>query len=140
MKVTNTIEQIGKCRDLLLSKDFNLILRYLILFEQVCDTCKRHVDKYIKNPKYELDFNCYDLQELSDEIYEYVKKFQKNFTFDYGYKKLAKYKIIDNDVLKKFTQESCNEMFLDRKLREAYKILAYLGLTLYLWQRSRGEE
>lgn len=140
MQVTKTIESIGKCRDALATKDFKTILTRLGLFEKVCDTVKHHVEKYTKDAKHELDFTPYDLQELSDEIYEYVKRFQTHFTFDYGHKKLVKHKVINNEVLNKFTQEQCDKMYLDRKLREAYKILTYLGLTLYLWRRSRGEE
>ena len=137
MKVTQLIQDIGKCRDILETKDTKKILAIIPLLDRVTDTVKRHIDKYIKNSSHELDFTQYDLQELSDEIYEYIKRFQTHFTYDYGYKKLQKNKVINDKVLADFTQLQCDEMYLDRKLREAYKILAYLGLTLYLWQENR---
>lgn len=137
MQVTQLIQDIGKCRDLLEEGDFKKILTHIGLFDKVTDTCKRHVDKYIKNYNHELDFTPYDLSELSDETFNFIKKYQTHFKFEYGYKKLMKFKRIDDKVVDSFTKEICDEMYADRKLREAYKILSYLALTLFLWQENR---
>lgn len=137
MQVTQLIQDIGKCRDLLEEKDLKKISSFIGLFDKVTDEAKRQVDKYIKNDKYELDFTPYDLRELSDEIFDFVKKYQTQLKFDYGIKQLKKNKIINNKVLADFTNQQCEIMYIDRKLREAYKILAHLGLTLYLWQEFR---
>jgi hypothetical protein len=137
MQVTQLIQDIGKCRDLLEEKDLKKISSFIGLFDKVTDEAKRQIDKYIKNDKYELDFTPYDLSELSDEIFDFVKKYQTQLKFDYGIKQLKKNKIINDKVLADFTNQQCEIMYIDRKLRETYKILAYLGLTLYLWQEFR---
>lgn len=137
MTVTKTLENIGKCRDLIETKDLKKILSKIGVFEQTTDCLKHHIDKYIKNEHYELDFTPYDLQELSDEIFNFIKDIQDHFTFDFGKNLILEHKKIDNKVFLEFSQRQSDEMFLDRKLREAYKILSYLGLTLYLFEESR---
>lgn len=134
------IENIGKCRDLLLTKDFKVILARQALFEDVVNRAKVQVDRYIKNPEYELDFNHYDLQELSDEIFNYIKTFQTKMLFKHGQKELLKNKTINNEVLQKFNQQQCDVLYLDRKLREAYKILSYLAITVWLWTEAREQQ
>ena len=134
------VERIGKCRDLLLTKDFKVILARQALFEDVVNRAKVQVDRYITKPEYELDFNHYDLQELSDEIFNYIKTFQTKMLFKHGQKELLKNKTINNEVLQKFNQQQCDVMYLDRKLREAYKILSYLAITVWLWTEAREQE
>lgn len=140
MKVTNLIQDIGKCRDIVCSRDFKTVLKNIGLFQNICDRLRRHVDKFIKSDKHKLDFTHYDLQELSDEIYNFIKGHQNKFLFEKGQKKLIKAKTIDNNVLSTFTQEQCDWMFVDARLREAYKILSYLALTVWLWTEAREQE
>ena len=134
------VERIGKCRDILLTRDFKKILARLPIFEEVTNKAKIEVDRYIKDTNYKLDFNHYDLQELSDEIFNYVKNLQTKMLFKHGQKELLKNKTINNEVLQKFNQKQCDVMYLDRKLREAYKILSYLALTVWLWTEAREQE
>lgn len=133
MKVTNLIQLIGKCRDLLATKDFKLIKNNIYLFERTYDEAKRNIDKYTRNSEHVLDFTADDLKELSDEIYAYVKNFQSKFTYDNSLKKLTKHKSIGNDEINDFVKEQCDYMFVDVKLREAYKIIAYLGVITWIY-------
>lgn len=134
------INDIGKCRDALATKDFKEVLKRKHLFSQVCDRAKVEVDRFVKKDNYELEFNHYDLQELSDEIFAFIKNYQTKMLFDYLQKEILKNKRIDNDVVNKFNQKQCDVLYLDRKLREAYKILSYLAITVWLWTEAREQE
>lgn len=133
------VKYIGKCRDVLLTRDFKEVLKNIYLFQKVCDIGKVEVDRFIRKD-YKIDFNHYDLQELSDEIFLFIKGYQNKFLFDKAQKKLIKAKTIDNEVLRKFTQEQCDLMYVDARLREAYKILSYLAITVWLWTEAREQE
>lgn len=134
------IEDICKLRNALETRDFKTILKYIPVFDRVCNSAKIQVNRFIKNEKYEIDFNYHDLKELSEEIFAYVKNFQNKFTFSNYQKELCKIKTIDNDVLKEFTQKQCDLMFVDRKLRESYKILNYFAMIVWLWTEAREQE
>ena len=134
------IEDICKCRNALETRDFKTILKYIPVFDRVCNGAKIQVDRFIKNEKYEIDFNYHDLKELSEEIFAYVKNFQNKFTFSNYQKELCKTKTIDNVILREFTQKQCDLMFVDRKLRESYKILNYLAMVVWLWTEAREQE
>lgn len=134
------IEDICKCRNALETRDFKTILKYIPVFDRVCNSAKIQVNRFIKNEKYEIDFNYHDLKELSEEIFAYVKNFQNKFTFSNYQKELCKTKTIDNVVLREFTQKQCDLMFVDRKLRESYKILNYFAIVVWLWTEAREQE
>ena len=140
MAVSNLIQMIGKCRDIIGTKDFKEVFKRIHLFTQVCNMAKIQVDKFIKKDNYELDFTYYDLKELSDEIFAFIKNYQSKFIFDKYQKELIKIKTIDNTVLKGFTQNICDQMYVDARLREAYKILSYLALTVWLWTEAREQQ
>jgi hypothetical protein len=133
------IEQIGKCRDILLTKDLKTVLKNIYLFEDVCNRTQRQVNKYTKTLDYELEFNYHDLKELAEEIFDFVKNYQTKFLFEYGQKELSKNKIITNDILNNFNQAQCDIMYVDRKLREAYKIISYVALIAWLWTEQREQ-
>lgn len=134
------IEDICKLRNALETRDFKTILKYIPVFDRVCNNAKIQVNRFIKNEKHEIDFNYHDLKELSEEIFAYVKNFQNKFTFSNYQKELCKTKTIDNVVLKEFTQKQCDLMFVDRKLRESYKILNYFAMIVWLWTEAREQE
>ena len=140
MKVTNLIQKIGKCRDVIASKDFKLILKNIYLFKTTYQEIMRHMDKYIKNDKYELDFTYCDVHELADEILNYIKNFQSKFTFNRFKNEILKNETINDEVLMNFQKNQCDYMFVDRELREAYKILSYLALSVYLVQEQHNRE
>lgn len=140
MKVTNLIQNIGKCRDLLAAKEFKNILKNIHLFKTVYQEIMRNVDKYIQNNKHELDFTYNDIQELADEILNYIKNYQSKFTFKRFKEELLKNKIINDKVLIEFQKEKCDYMYVDRELREVYKILSYLALSVYLIEEQNIRE
>lgn len=131
--VTNLLSNIGKCRDIIESRDFKTIYNKIYLFEKTYEDCKRHVDKYTKNPDHPLDFTYSDLQELADEILDYLKNYQYKFTLKNFEKQLPKGVCIDNNILSDVLRKMIKEMFIDTRLREAYKILSYLAFVLMLW-------
>lgn len=134
------VERIGKARDIIATRDFKKILGRVQIFDEVTNKAKIQVDRYINNQDYKLDFNYHDLKELSEEIFAYVKNFQNKFTFSNYQKELCKTKTIDNVVLREFTQKQCDLMFVDRKLRESYKILNYFAMVVWLWTEAREQE
>lgn len=140
MKVTNLIQNIGKCRDLLATKEFKNILKNIHLFKTVYQEIMRNVDKYIQNNKHELDFTYNDIQELADEILNYIKNYQSKFTFKRFKEEILKNKIINDKVLIEFQKEKCDYMYVDRELREVYKILSYLALSVYLIEEQNIRE
>lgn len=140
MAVCNLIQMIGECRNILETKDFKEVWKRIYLFTQVCDMAKVQVDRFVKKDNYELDFTYFDLKELSDEIFAFIKNYQSKFSFEKYQKELIKIKTIDNTVLRGFTQNLCNQMYVDARLREAYKILSYLALTVWLWTEAREQQ
>ena len=140
MKVTQLIQDIGKCRDILATRDFKEVLKNIYLFQKVYERAKREVDRFISSETYEVDFTYHDLKELSDEIYAFVKNYQNKFVFGYGHKKLCKMHKITNDVVRKYNQDQCDLMYVDARLREAYKILSYLAITTWLWTEAREQQ
>ena len=140
MAVSRLIEMIGECRNILATKDFKEVLGKIHLFTKVCDMAKVQVDRFVKKDNYELDFTYYDLKELSDEIFAFIKNYQSKFIFEKYQKELIKTKTIDNVVLREFTQKLCNQMYVDARLREAYKILSYLAFTVWLWTEARNQQ
>ena len=137
--ISNLIQNIGKCRDMLATKDFDTIFKHLYLFEKVHIDTRTQLNRFIKNPNYILDFTFSDLAELSNEIFQFVKNYQNKMTFESGLKELTKHEIIDNWVISSFTTKQANMMYLDRKLREAYKLLSYTGLMLWLLKKSEEQ-
>lgn len=137
-KVTNLLMSIGKCRDIIKRKDKKEILKNIYLFEMLHKNIKIQVDKKRINYNYELDFNFYDLQELSDEIFNYVKNLQSKFIFKNSIKELLKNKVINNETYLKYLNHQCDLMYIDGKLRDAYKIIGYLSVVL--WTLEEGHK
>lgn len=139
MKVTQLIQNIGKCRDVLATRDFKEILKNIYLFQKVYEMSKRHVDKYLDDENHEVDFTYHDLKELADEIFNFIQNYQSKFVFDYSHKQLCKIHKITNEVVRKHNQEMCDLMYVDARLREAYKILSYQAITMWLQTEAREQ-
>lgn len=137
MNVTRTIMRIGKCRDLIAGNDYNKISNNLIFFDELVKELHRHCQKFLRYETYELDFTPYDLQELSDEIYEYIKDFQQEMKFEHIFKEIMKNERINNQVFDDFADKYLKKMLVDEKLRNAYKQLSYYALSILLWQEAR---
>lgn len=139
MQVTNLIQQIGKCRDLLQEKNYNKIVANLYLFEIVNKQVRIQVDKYLKNKNHELDFTHYDLDELSEEILEYVENFPKEFNAECYLKELEKYEKITNKELTKINQLICDKSSVDSILRHCQRVLVYCSFNIQIWDMSKKE-
>jgi hypothetical protein len=46
---------------------------------------------------------------------------------------LTKHKSIGNEEINDFVKEQCDYLFVDTRLREAYKIIAYLGVITWIF-------
>lgn len=138
--VSNTLEDIGKCRDLILTGDYNEILKRIYLFEKTFNETKVQIDKYIKRRDVELDFTPEDLRELAQEIYNFIKNYQQKFLFEKLFKELSKEKLVDIKKIKEFSLKTANMMYVDRKLREAYKIFSFWAFLLYIWTEADKQD
>lgn len=138
--MTNLLDNIGKARDLIESKDHKKILSNIYVFEKVCREAKRNADKHLKDENFSLDFNHHDLADLSNEIADYLNNYPQKFRFSTHVKNLDKIELIDHKVFKEFNTNLCNLMYIDAKLREAQKILSYLALILYVVEKNKEDE
>ena len=141
-KVTQIIQDIGKCRDAVTSKDIKVVLSRIYLIEDTWKRCKRFVNKFVLDPSYELDFTYMDLAELSDEIQAFLENWLYKFSFTYSVNLLDKYEKIDAKAVKDFYAHQCEYMMVDAKLREAHKIFGYLATILWLFtvQKENNED
>ena len=137
---TNVLKLIAKCRDILLTKDFKEVYKNIYLFERVYKETGIHINRFSKNINYKVDFTYNDLQELSDEIFEFIKNFQQKFTFQRMAKNIMNNKVVDNEVMQSFTKEIAEYMVVDCKLRESYKILSYTALLYFLLESQLKQE
>lgn len=135
-KVTNLLCNISKLRDLLEEKDKNKILNNLHLFARVENDVRIQIQKYIRYPEHELDFNYQDLQELGDEIFEFIKNYQQKFLFSKYQKELMQKAPINDDIFNEITQQISKDMLLDTKLREVYKSIGYYAMVIFLWKEN----
>ena len=135
-KVTNLLCNISKLRDLLEEKDKNKILNNLYLFARVENDVRIQIQKYIRYPEHELDFNYQDLKELGDEIFEFIKNYQQKFLFSKYQKELMKKAPITDDIFNEITQQISKDMLLDTKLREVYKSIGYYAMVIFLWKEN----
>lgn len=138
--VSNLMENIGKCRDILATKDYKEVLTYISLFDRTQIAARRAVTKYTGNEKSEPDFTPDDLAELADDIRNYLEKdfpivFSYSTFIDILDNKYKEDKLTDN-VFRRYTEEVCDYMFVDTKLREAMKILSYAAMLFKVWQAN----
>lgn len=138
--MTNLLDNIGKARDLIESKDHKKILAKIHLFEIVWKEVKRTVDRHVKNENFTLDFNYYDIADLSNEIADYLNNYPQKFRVNTLIKNLDKHEKIDANIFKEFNTNLCDFMYIDAKLREAQKILSYLALILYVVEKTKEDE
>ena len=132
-KVTNLIEQIGKCRDLIKEGNYKKIIANINLFTKVYIDINRNINKYINDPKYELDFTYHDIMELSNEIADFLKFFPNKFRTQKFIDKISKNEKIDDKILNNFCADICDLFYIDNKLRETQKILSYSGFIYFIW-------
>lgn len=135
-KVSNLIQYIGFCRDLLEKKDFKEIYINIGIFGKAIEGVRRSLNKYTANKLDTPDFTVSDLSELADEIKTYLEKdYPIIFSYDEFLKLLQKSYVdkIDDKVVKDYTEKLCQYLYVDTKLREAMKIFAYCAVLFKIW-------
>lgn len=135
--VSNNLENISKCRDLLDEGDLHKIWYRSYLFIKVAEDVKRQINKWLADDNYELDFLPQDLIELSNEVFQLIRNFQSKFVFKNIYTNFTKYDIIDDKIILKETNKIAELMKIDRDLRECYKILSYMAVVYNLWLETK---
>lgn len=135
--VSNNLENISKCRDLIEEGDLHKIWYRSYLFIKVAEDVKRQINKWLADDNYELDFLPQDLIELSDEVFQLIRNFQSKFVFKNIYINFTKYDIIDDKTILKETNKIAELMKIDRDLRECYKILSYMAVVYNLWLETK---
>ena len=134
--VTNLLSDISKARDLIERGDVREINNKSIIFDRISRAVKTQLSLYVKNPAHELDFTPEDLNELSTEVFEYIKNFQQRFTYNRLYKDITKTIPITKDIFTDFSVRIGTEFAVHTKLTAFYKEIAYIGLTLFLWSQT----
>lgn len=135
--VSNNLDNISKCRDLIDEGDLHKIWYRSYLFVKVAEDVKRQINKWLADDNYELDFLPQDLIELSDEVFQLIRNFQSKFVFKNIYNNFTKYDIIDDKIILKETNKIAELMKIDRDLRECYKILSYMAIVYTLWLETK---
>lgn len=133
-KVTNLIDNISKCRDLMTKSELKEVVNKIYIFECVTNEVQRQMKKWLNDKAYELDFLAQDLYELSDEIAEFVKDF--DFKFKTNITSVYQNEIIDAVVIDELTSTISTKMFVDEKLRHAQRILSYYAIIYVLKEKD----
>lgn len=134
--VSNLLDDISKARDLIARGDLNEIEHKKVIFLRISNGVKTQLARYIKNPRYELDFNHEDLNELSTEVFEYIKNFQQRFTYTRLKKDITSKIPIDNERFIEFSNRVATEFSVHTLLTGFYKEMAYTGLVIWLWSET----
>lgn len=134
--VTNLLNDISTARDIIQRADIKEIDRKMIVFSRISSGVKVQFARYIKNPAYELDFTHEDLNELSTEVFEYIKNFQQRFTYTRHKKEITSKLPIDFEWFKEFSVKVALEYSVHSQLTGFYKEMSYLGLVVWLWSQT----
>ena len=134
--VSNLLDDISKARDLIARGDLNEIEHKKVIFLRISNGVKTQLARYVKNPSYELDFNNEDLNELSTEVFEYIKNFQQRFTYTRLKKDITSKIPIDNERFIEFSKRVATEFSVHTMLTGFYKEIAYTGLVIWLWSET----
>ena len=134
--VTNLLSDISKARDLIANGNVREINNKLIIFDRISRAIKTQLKLYIKHPEHELDFTPEDLNELSTEVFEYIKNFQQKFIYSKLYKEITAVTPITRERFSEFSAKLGVELRVHTNLTSFYKEMAYIGLTLFLWSQT----
>lgn len=134
--VSNLLSDISKARDIIAREDVREINRKMVVFDRISRQVKTQLTLYIRNPAHELDFNHEDLNELSTEVFEYIKNFQQKFTYKRLYKEITKTVPVTIESFNEFSENIGIEFNVHTKLVSFYKEMAYLGVTIFLWSET----
>lgn len=134
--VTNLLTDISTARDIIERGDIKEIDRKMIIFSRISTGVKQQLGRYVNNPTYELDFTCEDLNELSTEVFEYIKNFQQRFTYTRLKKDILTKTPVDFERFKEFSMRVALEYSVHSQLIGFYKEMSYIGLVIWLWSQT----
>lgn len=134
--VSNLLSDISTARDIISRGDIKEIDRKMIVFRRVSTGVKSQLARYIRNPDYQLDFNHEDLNELSTEVFEYIKNFQQRFTYTRFKKDITSKVPIDFDRFAEFSKRVALEFAVHSQLTAFYKEMSYIGIVVWLWSQT----
>ena len=134
--VTNLLDDICKAKDLIARGEIREINNKRVIFDRISRAVKTQLKLYIKNPAHELDFNHEDLNELSTDVFEYIKNFQQRFIYSKMYKDITKTTPITKEIFQDFSTRIGYEFKVHAILTAFYKEMAYLGVTIFLWSQT----
>ena len=134
--VSNLLSDISTARDIITRADIKEIDRKMIVFNRISNRVKQQFARYVKNPAYELDFTHEDLNELSTEVFEYIKNFQQRFTYARLKKDILSKTPVDNERFIEFSKRIGLEYSVHSQLTGFYKEMSYLGVVIWLWSQT----
>lgn len=134
--VSNLLENIGRARDVIATGDLYKIEQKLYLFEKISQEVNRQMAKYIKNASHELDFTYADLEELSTEVYDFIKPYFEKFTYANQFKELCKTIPITFDAFQEFSMQNAHEFRVFTVLQSFYRETAYQGIVIWIWSQT----
>ena len=134
--VSNLLTDISKARDIIARGELREINNKMVIFDRISRAVKTQLALYVKNPAHELDFNHEDLNELSTEVFEYIKNFQQRFTYKRLYKDITAINPITMTEFNQFSMRVGMEFAVHDKLTAFYKDMAYLGIVIWLWSET----
>lgn len=138
--VSNLLDDISKARDIISRGDIDEINRKMLLFVRISKNLKRQLKFYVTNPSHELDFTHEDLNELSTEVYEFIKNYQQKFTYKRMYKEITATLPITIETFNKFSKKIGAEFQAHADLTAFYKEIGYLGIVIWLWSQTNDKK
>ena len=134
--MSNLMDILCKVRDILTTKDLKQINSNLFLVTRLSDEIRRQVKKNGVDNLKQLEFNSYDLKELSEEIMDIIKVCEKKINVANMLKNLYKKDSIDNAIINEFTNISADYMRVRACLTPAHSMVVFLGVLLNLFEEQ----
>ena len=134
--MSNLMDMLCRVRDILTTKDFIQIKINLYTINRLAEEIKRQVKNHGPEELNKLDFNSYDLKELSEEIMEVIKVCEKKINVANMLKGLYSKDKINNAIIEEFTNISANYMAIRSCLTPIHSMVVFLGVLLNLFEEQ----
>lgn len=134
-KVTNLLINIGKVRDILEKKDFELVVNNQLFINKVVFDLIRNVKKYVESDKHEIDFNSNDMLAIADGLQYFDNKFIKS-NYKIMNKELEAVKYITIEEWNKLCYKVRDRFYYDKYVRPLVNELNFMAVTLDFWSLS----
>lgn len=139
--MTNLIDNICKIRDLLTEKDYKKITSGIGLFRKTYLDVNRNIERFIKDDNHYLDFNSYDLLEMSMECKELLGELNNQINVNKMVKEITKGESITNESVREFTLKYADIYVMVAHLTEFHNVISYSAslLRVLKMQYEQGE-